>query len=250
MPSLSRLATKIAATGFRDSRMTNCPRWPRSFSIAPALCVGFVPSASDVSGGLGWQRESARHVSLKAHVRMLAVGGQRLLRLGGHAVRFMAKVTIPSGKWEEAHKSGTLQGTIDSALQRLRPEASYFLDVEGARECIVVFNLDVPAMLKPLFPNLDASFEARQVTTGAEIQQQFGASVVQQPTEAPELLDDIRPSAPAQVPSKQEMPVESERESSDPDEGRDSSELEEKSSNRTKPAVESAAEPRADRLRT
>jgi hypothetical protein len=159
---------------------------------------------------------------------MFAVGGQRSLRIGGLAVRFMAKVTIPSGKWEEAHKSGTLQSTIDSALQRLRPEASYFLDLEGARECILVFNLDVPAMLKPLFPNLDASFEGRPVTTGAEFQQQFGVSVVKQPTETSELLDDIRPSAPAQVPSKQETPVESEREPSGPDEARDSSELEQK----------------------
>ena len=159
-------------------------------------------------------------------------------------MRFMAKVTFPSEKWEEAHKSGTLQTTIDSALQRLRPEASYFFDVEGARECILVFDLDVPAMLKPLFPNLDASVEGRPVTTGAEIQQQFGASVVKRPTETPELLDDLRPTAPAQVPSKQEAPVNSKREPSDPEEGRDSSESQEKSPSRKKPAVESAAEPR------
>ena len=165
-------------------------------------------------------------------------------------MRFMAKVTFPSEKWEEAHRSGTLQSTIDSALQRLRPEASYFFDVEGARECILVFDLDVPAMLKPLFPNLDASVEGRPVTTGAEIQQQFGASVVKRPTETPELLDDLRPTAPAQVPSKQETPVDSKREPSDPEERRDSSELEEKSSSRTKPAVESTAEPRAGRLGT
>jgi hypothetical protein len=165
-------------------------------------------------------------------------------------VRFMAKVTIPSEKWEEAHRNGTLQSTIDSALQRLRPEASYFLDVEGARECIVVFNLDVPAMLKPLFPNLDASFEGRPVATGAEMQQQFGVSVVKRPTETPELLDDIRPTAPPHVPSKQETPIESKREPSDPEEGRDTSEFEEKSPSRKKPDVESAAEPRAGRLGT
>jgi hypothetical protein len=159
-------------------------------------------------------------------------------------VRFMAKVTIPSEKWEEAHRSGTLQSTIDSALQRLRPEASYFFDAEGARECIIVFNVDVPAMLKPLFPNLDASFEGQPVTTGAEIQQQFGASVVKRPTETPELLDDIRPTAAAQAPSKLETPVEPKRNPSDPEEERESSESEEKSPNRRKPPVESAAEPR------
>jgi hypothetical protein len=162
----------------------------------------------------------------------------------------MAKVTIPSEKWEEAHRSGTLQSTIDSALQRLRPEASYFSDVEGARECILVFNLDVPAMLKPLFPNLDASFEGRAVTTGAEMQQQFGVSGVKRPTETPELLDDIRPSAPAHGPSEQATPIESKGEPSDLEEGRDSSELEEKSPSSKKPAVEPAAEPRAGRLGT
>jgi hypothetical protein len=159
-------------------------------------------------------------------------------------VRFMAKVTIPSEKWEEAHRSGTLQRTLDSALQRLRPEASYFFDVEGARECILVFNLDVAAMLRPLFPNLDVSLEGQPVATGAEIQQQFGGSAVRRPTETPGLLRDLRTSASAQVSSKQETPAESKREPSDPEEGRDSSESEEKSRSRKKPAVESAAEPR------
>ncbi len=87
----------------------------------------------------------------------------------------------------------------------------------------------------PLFPNLDASVEGRPVTTGAEIQQQFGALVVKQPTATPELLDDLRPNAPAQVPSKQETPVDSKREPSDPEEGRDSSESEEKPPSRKKP---------------
>jgi hypothetical protein len=154
----------------------------------------------------------------------------------------MAKVTIPSEKWEEAHRSGTLQSTIDSALQRLRPEASYFLDVAGARECILVFNLDVAAMIKPLFPNLDASFEGRPVTTGAEIQQQFGASVIKRPTETPELLDDLRPTAPAQSPSKSETPAESNRQSSDQEQR--ASQPEEKSPSRKKPVVESPTEPR------
>ena len=159
-------------------------------------------------------------------------------------MRFMAKVTIPSEKWEEAHRSGTLQGTIDSALQRLRPEASYFFDVEGGRECILVFNLDVPAMLKPLFPNLDVSLEAQPVTTGAEFQQQLGTPVVRQPMETSDLFDDLRTTVSAQVSSEPETPRESKREQSDADEGRDPSESEENSRGRKKPAVESASEPR------
>lgn len=159
-------------------------------------------------------------------------------------MRFMAKVTIPSEKWEEAQRSGTLQGTIDSALQRLRPEASYFLDVAGARECILVFNLDVAAMIKPLFPDLDASFEGRPVTTGAEIQQQFEASVTTRPPATSELLDDIRPTAPAQSPSKSERTAESNRQPSDLEQRGDSSQPEEKSPSRKKPVVESPAEPR------
>jgi hypothetical protein len=158
-------------------------------------------------------------------------------------VRFMAKVTIPSQRWEDAYRSGTLQRTIDSALQKLRPEAAYFFEEEGSRECIVVFNLDVASMLKPLFPNLDASLEGWPVTTGAEFQEQLEGAAENRLTETPELLDDIRPSAPARVASKQETPVGSEGEPSDPEEVRDSSDPEEQSPRRNKPAAESAAEP-------
>jgi len=149
-------------------------------------------------------------------------------------VRFMAKVTIPSEKWDEAQGSGTLQSTIDSALQRLRPESAYFFDEEGKREWILVFNLDVAAMLKPLFPNLDASIEGRPVTTAAEFQQQSGGTGVKRPTETPDLLDDIRPAAAARVPATHETPPEAEHEPSDPEE----------QTSRMKPDAESAGKPR------
>ena len=134
-------------------------------------------------------------------------------------MRFMTKVTIPSEKWDEAQKSGTIQGTIESAMQKLRPEAAYFSEEEGKRECIFVFNLDMPSLLKPLFPNLGASFEGRAVTNAAEFQQQFGGAEVKRRTEASDLLADIRPVPQAREPqSLHAKPGESEHSPADSDE--------------------------------
>ncbi len=132
-------------------------------------------------------------------------------------MRFMTKVTIPPEKWDEAQKSGTLQSTIDSAMQRLRPEAAYFFEEEGKRECIFVFNLDIPSLLRPLFPNLGASFEGRAVTNAAEFQQQFGGAEVKRRTETPDLLADIRPVSPETGTQWIAQPLDREQ-PSDPDE--------------------------------
>jgi hypothetical protein len=107
------------------------------------------------------------------------------------AVRFLAKVTIPKEKGDEASKSGVLTQTIQSAMQRLRPEAAYFFEEEGNRKCLFVFNLDVVSLLKPLFPNLDASFHVTQVMNVAE----FQAGKQPSADQARDLLTDIRPGA-------------------------------------------------------
>jgi hypothetical protein len=111
-------------------------------------------------------------------------------------VRFLAKVTIPKEKGDEASKSGVLPQTIQSAMQRIRPEAAYFFEEEGNRQCLFVFNLDVESLLKPLFPNLDASFQVTEVMNAAEFQG-LGDEERRQPyaEKAGDLLTDIRPGA-------------------------------------------------------
>ena len=109
-------------------------------------------------------------------------------------MRFLAKVTISPQKGNEALRSGALQTTIESAMQRLKPEAAYFFEEDGKRECIFVFNLDVPSLLKPLFPNLDASVEVTSVMNATEFQQGLGeAKRKKPPVEKSDLLADIHP---------------------------------------------------------
>lgn len=107
-------------------------------------------------------------------------------------MRFMAKVTIPTEKGDDAFKSGVLPRTIRSAMERLKPEAAYFFEQDGKRECLFVFNLDVPALLKPLFPDLDASLHVTPVMNAAEFG--LGDAKGKQPlVEESEFLADISP---------------------------------------------------------
>ena len=111
-------------------------------------------------------------------------------------MRFLAKVTIPVEKGDEAFKSGELPRTMQSAMHRLKPEAAYFVEEDGKRECLFVFNLDVPSLLKPLFPNLDASFHVTPVMNAAEFEQGLGDAKGKQPlVEESDFLADISPVA-------------------------------------------------------
>ncbi len=79
-------------------------------------------------------------------------------------------------------------------MERLKPEAAYFIEEDGKRECLFVFKLDVPALLKPLFPDLDASFHVTPVMNAAEFEQELGdAKGKQQLVEESEFLADISP---------------------------------------------------------
>ncbi len=109
-------------------------------------------------------------------------------------MRFLAKVTIPTEKGDDAFTSGALPRTMRSAMERLKPEAAYFFEQDGKRECLFVFNLDVPALLKPLFPDLDASLHVTPVMNAAEFEQGLGDAKGKQPlVEESEFLADISP---------------------------------------------------------
>lgn len=121
-------------------------------------------------------------------------------------MRFLAKITIPLEKADDAFKSGDLPRTLQSAMQRLRPEAAYFFEEDGKRECIFVFNLDVAALLKPLFPDLDAAFHVTPVMNAAEFELELSETAVErQPTQKPDLLTDISPTA-SEAPEQETAP--------------------------------------------
>jgi hypothetical protein len=109
-------------------------------------------------------------------------------------VRFLAKVTIPRAVGDEAAKSGALQRTVQSALAELKPEAAYFFEQDGNRECVFVVNLDVAAMLRPLFPNLQPSIFVTPVVNAAEFQQGLGEEGKQAFAQRSDFLADLDPA--------------------------------------------------------
>ena len=111
-------------------------------------------------------------------------------------MRFLAKITIPKRTGDEASRSGELQRTVQSAIERLTPEAAYFFEQDGDRECLFVINLDVPAMLKPLFHNLDPSIYVTPVVNAAEFQQGLGDEASKELfARKSDFLADLRPVA-------------------------------------------------------
>jgi hypothetical protein len=110
-------------------------------------------------------------------------------------VRFLAKITIPKRVADEAAKNGTLLRTLQAAMDELKPETAYFFEQDGDRECLLVVNLDVEAMLKPLFPNLRPTIFVTPVVNAAEFQQGLGEESRQQFAEKSDFLADLNREA-------------------------------------------------------
>ena len=78
-------------------------------------------------------------------------------------MRMMLKFTLPVEKGNEAFKDGSLGKTLDSIMNKLKPEAAYFGPLDGKRSGMVFFDLADPSQLvefgEPLFLNLNAEVE-------------------------------------------------------------------------------------------
>lgn len=78
-------------------------------------------------------------------------------------MRTMIRIKVPVETGNRAIKDGTLAKTVMEALERLKPEAAYFLPEQGVRTMIMVFDLkdpsEIPAIAEPFFLKLDAAVE-------------------------------------------------------------------------------------------
>jgi hypothetical protein len=81
----------------------------------------------------------------------------------------LMKVTIPGAEGNAAIVNGTLGSTIGSILADLKPESVYFLEENGARTGIIVFNLEnpsqIPAVAEPWFLAFNAKVELHPTMT-------------------------------------------------------------------------------------
>ncbi len=78
-------------------------------------------------------------------------------------MRTLLRVSVPVEAGNKAFREGTLQKIFMEALDRLKPEAAYFLPECGVRTAIMFINLkdtsDMPAIAEPFFEALNARVE-------------------------------------------------------------------------------------------
>jgi hypothetical protein len=76
-------------------------------------------------------------------------------------MRMMMKITIPVKAGNAAIKDGSLPKIMGETLERLKPEAAYFLSENGVRTAIMVIDMkepaDIPSLAEPFFLAFNAA---------------------------------------------------------------------------------------------
>jgi hypothetical protein len=88
-------------------------------------------------------------------------------------MRMMLKIVLPTETANRAIQDGSLPRIL-GALEKLKPEASYFGLDSGMRTAWVVFDManaaDLPVICEPLFMGLDADVECSPVMNRDDLQ--------------------------------------------------------------------------------
>lgn len=88
-------------------------------------------------------------------------------------MRMMLRFTIPIEKGNQAFKDGSLGRTLESIMNKLKPEAAYFGPSDGKRGGMMFFDLAEPSQIievaEPLFSNLNAAIELVPVMNGDDL---------------------------------------------------------------------------------
>jgi hypothetical protein len=84
-------------------------------------------------------------------------------------MRMLMKVMIPGPEGNAAIVKGTLGSTIGAILADIKPESAYFLEENGLRTGMIVFDLaktsDIPAIAEPWFLAFNARVELHPTMT-------------------------------------------------------------------------------------
>ena len=76
-------------------------------------------------------------------------------------MRVMAKIHIPAAKGSAALRDGSMQRTMEEFMSAVKPEAAYFAPEGGLRTAFIVFDMEDPSDMPPLFEPFFSTFEAQ-----------------------------------------------------------------------------------------
>jgi hypothetical protein len=95
-------------------------------------------------------------------------------------MRVMLKITVPAEKGNETFKDGSLGKTIESLMNKFKPEAAYFTPMNGKRSGMMFFDLAEPSQIievvEPLFGSLNAEVEILPVMNADDLRKGFAAT--------------------------------------------------------------------------
>jgi hypothetical protein len=90
----------------------------------------------------------------------------------------MIKVTVPVEAGNRAIRDGSLPKVIADAIERLKPEASYFFAEGGIRTCLFVVDVkdasEIPVIAEPFFTQLDAAVALTPVMNAEDLKKGLG----------------------------------------------------------------------------
>ncbi len=88
-------------------------------------------------------------------------------------MRMLMKVTMPVERGNKLAKDGKLGETLEGILADLRPEAAYFIEMDGHRTGIIVVDIadpsQIPMIAEPFFLALEAHVELHPAMTPEDL---------------------------------------------------------------------------------
>jgi hypothetical protein len=98
-------------------------------------------------------------------------------------MRMMLRVTFPTELGNGAIKSGSFQQVMEATINKLKPEAAYFMANKGCRCAMLFFDMqdasEIPPLAEPLFTALNAEIELQPVMNADDLKK--GLSAAMQP---------------------------------------------------------------------
>jgi hypothetical protein len=88
-------------------------------------------------------------------------------------MRVMLKFTLPVEKGNQAFNDGSLGKTMESVMNKLKPEAAYFTVLDGKRGGMLFIDLVEPSQVveavEPFFLNLNAAVDIVPIMNGDDL---------------------------------------------------------------------------------
>jgi hypothetical protein len=96
-------------------------------------------------------------------------------------MRMLLKMTVPVERGNETIIDGSLPRKLQAIMADLKPEAAYFLTMDGQRTALVVFDLQdpsqIPTIAEPFFIGFDADVELYPVMTAEDLAKGLGPAM-------------------------------------------------------------------------